>query len=293
MLLLMADEEVGDAGVGAPFFVEERPALCPDFVVGEGSGERYETAAGPVYLLDCGVKASATATLTVRGVTGDASLRDAGHNAVLEAARLLMRLAKHDPRPRMIPEMVRMLDELGDGAERNPALAQVVDALRGSVFQPTVVEAKGPKNVVPPEATVTIYCALTPGTSADEAERELREALGEGLYDLEVTEPEGGSTSDPASPLRDAIEGFLAEHDPGARLVPALGYGYSDCDLMRRAYGSCAYGFIPFRHADPLVNFAGKHGPDERVLAADVEFQALAARHVALAIGSGVSGSSG
>jgi hypothetical protein len=41
MLLLMADEEVGDAGVGAPYFVEARPELRVDYVVGEGAGERY------------------------------------------------------------------------------------------------------------------------------------------------------------------------------------------------------------------------------------------------------------
>src|SRR5215203_1823779 len=67
MLLLMADEEVGDAGVGAPYFVQARPDLSPDFVVGEGAGERIDTPSGPVYLLDHAVKASVTATLTVRG----------------------------------------------------------------------------------------------------------------------------------------------------------------------------------------------------------------------------------
>src|SRR3954468_4933746 len=39
LMLLMADEEVGDAGVGAPFFVEQLPDLCPDFLIGEGAGE--------------------------------------------------------------------------------------------------------------------------------------------------------------------------------------------------------------------------------------------------------------
>src|SRR5204862_53179 len=73
MLLLLADEEVGDAGVGAPFLVEALPDLCPDFVVGEGAGERYATPRGPVYLLDCGVKATSTVTLTTYGQAADAS----------------------------------------------------------------------------------------------------------------------------------------------------------------------------------------------------------------------------
>src|SRR4051812_32774846 len=49
MLILLADEEVGEAGVGAPFFAEEMADLRPDFVVGEGAGERYETDDGPLY----------------------------------------------------------------------------------------------------------------------------------------------------------------------------------------------------------------------------------------------------
>src|SRR3954469_12847829 len=86
MLLLMADEEVGDAGVGAPFFVEAQSELCPDFIIGEGSGERLKTDAGPIYMLDHGVKATASATLVVRGRPGDASLPDSGNNAVFTMA---------------------------------------------------------------------------------------------------------------------------------------------------------------------------------------------------------------
>jgi acetylornithine deacetylase/succinyl-diaminopimelate desuccinylase-like protein len=78
MLLLRADEELGDTGVGAPYFVEARPDLRLDYVVGEGAGERYDTPAGPVYLLDHGVKASSSATLTVRGRPGTRRSRTPG-----------------------------------------------------------------------------------------------------------------------------------------------------------------------------------------------------------------------
>lgn len=90
--------------------------------------------------------------------------------------------------------------------------------------------------------------------------------------------------------MRDAIEAFLAEHDPDARLISALGYGFSDCHLVREAYGSTTYGFIPFRHADPVVNLQTKHGPDERVLVADLLFQTQAALSVARKIGELESG---
>jgi acetylornithine deacetylase/succinyl-diaminopimelate desuccinylase-like protein len=69
-------------------------------------------------------------------------------------------------------------------------------------------------------------------------------------------------------------------------LIPALAYGYSDCDRMRQAYGCVAYGFIPFRHADPVVNLDSKHGVDERILVDDLVFQTKAALHVARAMSS-------
>jgi acetylornithine deacetylase/succinyl-diaminopimelate desuccinylase-like protein len=296
MLLLMADEEVGDAGVGSPHFVEELPELCPDFIIGEGSGERIPTPDGPVYLLDCGVKATASATLTVQGRAGDASLTDTGDDALAELRRLLGRLAEHRSPVRIHDAVLPVLDELGGDAttdqERlaharatHPALDRILGALTGSVIRATVLEAPAPQNAVADRATATLSCILVPGTNREELEAELRTALGDGDYTLEVVRPKGGLVSDPDTPLRAAIDEFLGRHDPEARLIPALGYGYSDCDVMRKEYGSVAYGFIPFRHGDPMVNLDTKHGADERVLVDDLLFQAEAALNLARSIG--------
>jgi acetylornithine deacetylase/succinyl-diaminopimelate desuccinylase-like protein len=297
MLLLMADEEVGDAGVGAPFFVEARPDLNPDFVVGEGSGERFDTPSGPVYLLDHGVKASVSATLTVRGRPGDASLPDSGPNALYELARLLGRLQAHRSPVQIPAQLQPVLDALAPGdappeqrlataRAQHPALDRILGALVGTSIQPTILESPAPQNVVPSEATLTLTCVVLPDTTGDELERELRDALGEGDYELELTPPKGGSLSDANTPLRDAIEAFLANADPDARLIPALAYGYSDCHVLREAYGSVIYGFIPFRHADPMSNLTSKHGADEHVLVDDLLFQTQAARSIARTIGS-------
>jgi acetylornithine deacetylase/succinyl-diaminopimelate desuccinylase-like protein len=297
MLLLMADEEVGEAGVGSPFFVEELPDLRPDFIVGEGSGERIPTADGPVYLLDCGVKASASATLTVRGRAGDASLTDAGASALAELRRLLGRLAEHRPPVRLHKAMRPVLDALGGDEEDDeqrldraralhPALDRILTALTRSVIHPTILEVPGPQNAIADRAVATLACILVPGTTAGDLERELRDALGEGDYDLEIVPPKGGLVSDVDTPLHAAIERVLAERDPEARLIPALGYGFSDCHVMREEYGSVAYGFIPFRHGDPMVNLDTKHGSDERVLVDDLAFQVLTALEVAREIGA-------
>src|SRR3954453_16004803 len=292
MLLLMADEEVGDAGVGAPFFVEARPDLCPDFVVGEGAGERFDTPSGPIYLLDHGVKASSSATLTVRGRPGDASLPDSGPNALYELARLLGRLQAYRSPVRIPPEVQPVIDALAPGSAppderlataraQHPALDRILGALVGTSIQPSILEAPAPQNVVPAQAELTLTCAVLPGTTAEELERELRVALGEGDYELELTPPKGGAISDENSPLRDAIESFLAEADPDARLIPALAYGYSDCHVLREAYGSVIYGFIPFRPADPMTNLETKPGADEHGLVDDLLFQTQAAISVA------------
>jgi acetylornithine deacetylase/succinyl-diaminopimelate desuccinylase-like protein len=295
MLILMADEEVGDAEVGAPYFVEQMADLRIDYVVGEGAGERIPTAQGPLYLLDVGAKATATVTLRVRGRAGDASLPTIAPNALDEAARLLSRLAAYRPPLRLIPEIEPLLSFLapdGTPEERteqarraHPALEELIPALTRTVIHATLAESNGPANVIPPDASITLKCILVPGTTRADLDAELREALGDGDYELDFEGPDGGSLSTRDSPLRDAIEQFLAEHDPQARLIPALGYGFTDCHLVRTTYGATVYGFIPFRHADPMVNLTTKHANNERVSVADVAFQVAAARHIAQAIG--------
>jgi acetylornithine deacetylase/succinyl-diaminopimelate desuccinylase-like protein len=297
MLIAVADEEVGDAGVGAPFLVGERDDIRPDFLVGEGAGERFETPRGPLYLLDRGVKCTSSAKVTVGGRALDASLPIDSTNASYELARLLLRLERYQPAVRVLPEVRPLLEHLAPGAETdielveearraNPALGAIVTALVGTVIQPTVIEATGPANVVPEQATVELQCLTLPGTTREELEQELRTALGDGDYTVEVADPEGGLTSPLDTPLHRAIEETVARHDPDATVMPALGYGFSDCHVFREAAGSVAYGFIPFRYGDPMINLTTKHSVDERVLVDDLAFQVEVATAVARSIGS-------
>jgi acetylornithine deacetylase/succinyl-diaminopimelate desuccinylase-like protein len=256
-----------------------------------------------LYLLDHGVKATAAATVTVGGRSGDASLPVPDGNAFFELGRLLAHLDAYESPIRILPEVEPLIDALAprDGSpesrvaaarEAHPTLDRVIGALVGTTFQPSIAEAPAPKNIVPHRAELLISCTVLPGTTAEDLERELRTALGDGDYELEISQPPtGGSTSDPDSPLRAAIEAFLAEHDPEARLVPALGYGFSDCHAMREAYDTIAYGWIPFRYAQPGVNLKVKHGADERVLIDDLVFQVRAAHSIATTIGSATPGS--
>lgn len=296
LLILTSDEEDGDLGVGAPFLVEAQPELNPAFVAGEGSGERFDTPSGPIYMLDCGVKGSASAKVTVIGTSGDASLEGVGRNAIDDLAVLIDRMRRWESPTRVHEALQPMLDALAPGvtdpeaqvaAARaiSPALDQIIGALTRTVFHPVILDAPGPDNVVPRRATALISAIVVPGTTTEELEAEVRAALGDGDYELEVEEPNGGLISSAESPLRDAIAAFLAEADPEATLVPGLAYGLSDCQVMRESYGSTAYGFLPFRHADPMLNLTTKHGADERIAIDDLEFQARAAYFVARHMG--------
>ena len=290
MLILTSDEEVGDAGVGAPHLVAALPDLEVDYVVGEGAGERFATSKGPVYLLDHGAKGTVTATVVVRGEAADASLPGTGRNALGKAAFLLDRVERHRGEIRLAPEIEPLLRHVslpsGELHVPDVALELILGGLVRNVVRATGIEAPGPRNAVPDKAVLHLQCIVLPGTTKAEAEAEIRSALGPGDFELEVEEPLGGSTSALETPLHHAITDFLAEHDPEAQLIPALGYGFSDCHFMREAYGAVAYGFIPFRNGDPIVNLRSKHGADERVLVDDLEFQALAALSVSRAIGA-------
>jgi acetylornithine deacetylase/succinyl-diaminopimelate desuccinylase-like protein len=306
LLILTSDEEDGDLGVGAPHLVEAMPDLKPDYVAGEGSGERFDTPTGPVYMLDCGVKGSASAKVTVIGRSGDASLMDVGHNAIDDLAVLIDRMRQWESPTKVPRELQPMLDALApdvaDPIEQvaaarsvSPALDQIIGALTRTVFHPVILDAPGPDNVVPRRATALISAIVVPGTTKEDLEAEVRAALGDSDYELEVEEPNGGLISSPDTPLRDAIAAYLAEADPEATLVPGLAYGLSDCQVMRESYGSIAYGFLPFRYADPMLNLTTKHSADERIAIDDLEFQARGAYFVARYMGglTNPDGSSG
>jgi len=284
LLIAAADEETGEAKVGAEWLVAEHAdAVCADFVVGEGAGERYDLAGGPLYLYDVGEKSSCPVTLRVRGRSGDASLPGAGENALLSARKTLARLAELAPRRRVEPEIELLLQSLA--GDSHPALDLLVRALTGITITATGVEDGPEKNVVPRLVTIDLNCALPPSTTKDELLAELRACLGDDA-ELEADEPSGGSRSPVESPLSRAIERFLAAADAEARLAPTLGYGYSDCHWFREAFGAVAYGFVPFRHGDPLVNLRTKHGPDERILLDDLQFQVACARFLANEVGA-------
>jgi acetylornithine deacetylase/succinyl-diaminopimelate desuccinylase-like protein len=299
VLVCQADEEDGTEQVGLPWLVRERPDIACDYAIDEGAGMRFPLADGRTAVTVCvGEKATLEARVSALGEAGHASNPASGANAVPRLAVLVERLARHRCRRVVSPGVRRMLEALdlpldGDldaAVERvrslSPLFADDLPPLLSATIAPTRLAASTALNVIPARARVDCDCRLLPGQTAADLEGELRAALGEDVpYELELLgEPVGGTESPIDTPLFAAVESFLAEHDPGAILVPILLTGFCDMHFLREAFGTVAYGFWPVRHTPPEIYANGFHNRDERIHADDLVYAVRFHLHAAEAI---------
>jgi acetylornithine deacetylase/succinyl-diaminopimelate desuccinylase-like protein len=301
LLVCQADEEDGTEGVGLSWLVRERPDLACDYAIDEGGGARYELADGRVVVtISTGEKATLPVRVEALGLAGHASTPDAGENAVYRLARLVDRLAAHRPERVLTPQVRVMLEALlgtldGDldrAVEQvralHPDLALDLTPVLGTTIAPTRLGASTALNVIPSRATVDCDCRLLPGGTAEVLEAELRATLGDDIpYELEFLDGiVGGSSSPVGTPLYAACESFLAEHDPGAVLLPILLTGFCDMHYLREAFGTIAYGFWPVRTTPLDVYRHGFHNRDERIHVDDLVHAIRFHLHAAHAIGA-------
>jgi acetylornithine deacetylase/succinyl-diaminopimelate desuccinylase-like protein len=292
-----ADEEVGD-DFGVSWLCRQHPdAIRADFCLNEGAGDRVDFGGGGVfYLCSTAEKMSSPFRLRVHGRSGHASMPGIGDNALVKAAALIQRLATFRPEPRLEPEIAALLELLVGrevGAAEALEVARGVHPLAGELIEPlltltvspTIISASEKRNVIPALCTVICDCRLVPGQTQEEAEALLRAALGDGEYELEWLEAQGGTRSPLESPLWDAIESFVAAEEPPARLAPVCLAGFTDSHWLREAFGTVAYGFFPLRTMDPELAARLVHSADERIAVADLELGVRCLRHVAHELG--------
>jgi acetylornithine deacetylase/succinyl-diaminopimelate desuccinylase-like protein len=291
-----ADEEVGD-DFGLSWLCEAHPdAVRADYAINEGAGERIELGGRPFYLCSTAEKTSAPFLLRVHGRSGHASMPGIADNALVKAARLLGRLERLRPEPVLVPEVEALLQTvtgrsptpetaLESAHSFSPLAAALVEPLLALTVSPTMIKASQKRNVIPALCEVTVDCRLLPGQTTAEAERLIRDALGEGDYDLEWIQAQGGTRSPLESPLWDAVEAFVAEVEPDARVVPICVAGFTDSHWLREAFGTVAYGFFPANAMDPELAARLIHSADERVPVDDLELGVRFLRHAAGVIG--------
>jgi acetylornithine deacetylase/succinyl-diaminopimelate desuccinylase-like protein len=286
-----ADEEVGE-DFGLSWLCREHPdAVRADYCVNEGGGDRVEVDGRTVYLCSTAEKMSSPFILRVRGRSGHASMPGIADNALLKAARLLVRLSELGAEPRLLPETEAFFEtvfgEVPSRAEIKRQLSRLEPGVRGMVepmlsitISPTIIEASRKHNVIPAVCEVVCDCRLLPGQSQQQAGADVRAWLGEGDYEIEWLEGVGGTSSPLGTPLWDAFAGFLDEEDAGALLAPVVLPGFTDSHYLREAFGTIAYGFFPMRSMDSELAAKLIHSADERVAVDDLELGTRFLLHV-------------
>jgi acetylornithine deacetylase/succinyl-diaminopimelate desuccinylase-like protein len=295
VFIAAADEEVGD-GFGLQWLVEAHPdAVRTDFSVNEGAGDRVELGGRVYYLCATAEKMTAPFILRVHGRSGHASMPAIADNALVKAAPLVARLGAFRAEPTLIPEVEAFLDTvlgatpppgdaLASARQLSPLAAEVIEPLLAMTVSPTKAHASDKRNVIPAVCEITVDVRLLPGQTPDEAERELRAWLGEGDYELENIERQGGTRSPIGGPLWDAVQSFVEVEEPGAQAAPICVAGFTDSHWVRDAFGTVAYGFFPARAMDSELAARLIHSADERVPVADLELGVRFLRHAAQAV---------
>jgi acetylornithine deacetylase/succinyl-diaminopimelate desuccinylase-like protein len=288
-----ADEEVGE-GFGLQWLVGAHPdAVRAEYALNEGAGDRLELAGRVLYLCSTAEKMSSPFVLRVHGRSGHASMPGIADNALVRAAGLIERLAAYRPERRLEPETTALLaaltgeepvnveHALARAREVHPLAGDLVEPLLSLTLSPTMVQASHGRNVIPALCTVTVDCRLLPGQLPADVEPLLREVLGEGPYELEWLEANGGTRSTLESPLWDAVAAFVEDTEPGAAAAPVMTAGFTDSHWLREAFGTVAYGFFPMRTMDPELAARLVHSADERAHVDDLELGVRFLRHAA------------
>jgi acetylornithine deacetylase/succinyl-diaminopimelate desuccinylase-like protein len=284
-LISVVDEETGGR-LGAQWLTEERPdAVRVDWLLNEGAGAVMPYGERRLYGVCCAEKGTFRFRVRARGRAGHASVPGLADNALLKLLPALERLGAGRAGYDVVDEPRAFLEAIGEdpadpeGAlERmratEPRLAPLLEATLGVTFAPTLISAGEKINVIPARAEFAVDCRLPPGLDRDVADRRARELIGEndGL-ELEFTERVVGNRSPIASPLMDAIAGWVREADPGGEAVPIVLPAFTDSRWFREAFPDCvAYGFFPQRHQDLYASWPLMHSADERLDVRDVGF---------------------
>ena len=283
LLALTADEEVG-VDFGTSWLAREHPeTVRADFGLNEGGGERCVLGGRVYYLCAVGEKMTAPFKLRVRGRSGHASDPHSADNALLRAAPLLEALARLEPPRTLLPEVAAFLEltlgevppveeALARADALDPLAAQLVAPLLAATLSPTMIEASAKRNVIPGTCVVEVDCRLLPGQPPAEMEALLRAALP-GDWELEWIEAElvGGTRSPLATPLWDALQGWVDRIEPGARLAPIVTAGFTDSHYVRDRLGTTVYGFFPLKAMETDLAARLVHSADERIAVDDLE----------------------
>ncbi len=286
-LISVVDEETGGT-LGAKWLTEEHPEPARvDYLVNEGAGSVIPYGDRRLYGVCVAEKGTFRFRVRASGTAAHASVPGAADNALLKLAPAITALGEARPAFDLTEATRALLEALGEdpadpaaalehvGAVA-PRLAPLLDAALRVTFAPTVVSASAKINVIPARAELRVDCRLPPEMGAEVARRRIGEALSaDGGLEVDFIEEVVGNRSPVASPLMDAIRGWVAENEAGAETVPVVLPAFTDCRWFRAAFPDCvAYGFFPQRHQSLYDTWPLMHAADERIDVRDLGFAA-------------------
>lgn len=283
----VADEEAGGAW-GAEWMAEHHwDAISADYVLTElGGWSSADDHGHRTVTVNVGEKGLAWRRLRVTGTPGHGSAPFGADNALIKTAEIVRRLADYrtgayiDDVWRAQVASMNLPDELRDALTSTEEIfsallqlpvgvARMCHAETHTTFSPNVVHGGQKTNTIPDVVDLDVDIRTVPGTSRDDVEAMLREALGD-LYDqVEVTVLQHSDpTASPfgeGNPLWDAVSRHTRVAYPGADLVPGLIVGGTDARFYRER-GATAYGAGLFSAKMDLATFGTRfHGNDERI----------------------------
>ncbi len=296
LLVFVADEETGGA-LGAHWLTKTHPekVRC-DLLINEGAGAVFEHRGRRLYGVCCAEKGVFRFKIATHGIAGHASMPRMGENALLKMAPILARLAERQPAYSITEGPRALLEGIGEDPDdpaaavaslraTDPRLAVVFESMLGVTFTPTRIKASDKVNVIPSRAELQVDCRVPPGFGEQEVRSGIAEVLGDDGFAVEFSERVVGNGSPTRSPFMERIAAWIAEHDPGADVVPVMLPGFSDSRHFRDAFPDCvAYGFFPHRHQSLLECAPLIHAPDERIDVRDLAFAAEFFRDIAVGV---------
>jgi len=283
----VGDEENGGIW-GAEWMAEHHwDAIRADYVLTELGGWSSANDDGSrTVTVNVGEKGLAWRRLRVRGTPGHGSMPFGADNAVIKASEIVRRLAAFRPAAhiddiwRAQVDAMNLPDDVKDGLrapdriwatmEQLPTrVARSCHAHTHTTLSPNVVHGGQKTNTIPDVVDIDVDIRTVPGTTADDVERMLGEALGE-LYDhVEVSVLQHFDPTASAFGESDTLWETVSRHTqiayPGARMVPGLIVGGTDARFYRER-GVTAYGTGLYSPTMDFATFGSRfHGNDERI----------------------------
>jgi acetylornithine deacetylase/succinyl-diaminopimelate desuccinylase-like protein len=262
-------------------------AIAADYVLTElGGWSSADDHGHRTVTVNVGEKGLAWRRLRVHGTPGHGSAPFGADNALIKAAEIVRRLAEYRTAPhiddiwRAQVATMNLPDELRDGLTSTERIYSTLQQLpRGvarmchaethTTISPNVAHGGQKTNTIPDAVDLDIDIRTVPGTTRDDVDAMLRDALGDLFDQVEVTvlqhSDPTASEFGPSNLLWETVSTHTQIAYPGADLVPGLVVGGTDARFYRER-GITAYGAGLFSPRMDLATFGSRfHGNDERI----------------------------